>query len=787
MIDSRIKFREYHEKAISLLESQDSLFKQANTITGNTLYLERVEQLKVLINSLKEHEFVVVVIGSFNRGKSTFLNALLGKYIFVKDANECTASVAFLKHKDRRNDSYNNKAVVHFRNNSSEKIIEASELIEYTTKLAQKVKVAEAVEYVEIFSDSKFVEDNVTLVDTPGVETTNENHLAITYDQIAKSHAAIFLLNGQPSRGEIDFLNDIRNNIQHFFFVVNKIDQIAEKDKERVYNKIREELNIRVSIPIPEEQLHIFGISALQALLGRHGYIDPNELVKEQDKNILDEQKYRDELVKESNIEEFENTLIDYLFKGGKAKDILRHPLNNSLMVYENLRNTYNEQLEVMNGLVGIDEINQKELKLHQELKDKKNELLEMSDQLSSKLESKLDKGFEEIEIELNRKEAELKELVSSYTLYQTLLYDWDNGEEISILPTRMLEYSKLRCIDILKENINSFFKAEDRRIRSQLNDISGIKNIPDLIIPEISLKFAHVEIPQDEKTKLEDMEQKINDLEKEENALIEKHNPALENVLIQLQAQRDKLERDRNSQIMALGAKPKLQALNLQQTVIDNREGVFGKIGQFFNGKSEKIVVKIVDNSAEIKAYNDTLVKLDAAFEAGKKALDRQISDNMSNLPENKRTELKAIRLTEEIKRKEEKQDQLKLQLNQTIKDREEMALRTVKINIIRSFEKSKEQLLQQFKHIINSNKELVNDFLENKFLEMNEEISNNLKELEALKSLKDLKLNEKQKKEELINIELEKINTFEKEAHDLMNDLESYFKVNQLESELV
>ena len=87
--------------------------------------------------------------------------------------------------------------------------------------------MANLVDYVDAFVESRFLDNNVLLVDTPGTNTTIDNHIRITNDQIARSDAAIFLLDvdTQLTRSDSQVLEEVEGAVARLFFVVNKIDK----------------------------------------------------------------------------------------------------------------------------------------------------------------------------------------------------------------------------------------------------------------------------------------------------------------------------------------------------------------------------------------------------------------------------------------------------------------------------------------------------------------------------------------------------------------------------------
>ena len=190
---SRESYRALKEKTESIIEQYDKL---AELVYTPEELVKKRDVLNARRKQLETQEFILVVIGEMKHGKSTFLNAMLRKPVFPKDVREATAAVTFLRHNDTiaaEHPEWRDKAVVEFRDRPT-MVVDHLDLGKYTTCLHKgEINVAEDVKSVTIYSDSKFVEDGVTVVDTPGMNTPNAMHEQITRDQIDRSHAAVFL------------------------------------------------------------------------------------------------------------------------------------------------------------------------------------------------------------------------------------------------------------------------------------------------------------------------------------------------------------------------------------------------------------------------------------------------------------------------------------------------------------------------------------------------------------------------------------------------------------------
>ncbi|MBD0266085.1 MAG: dynamin family protein, partial [Tolypothrix sp. Co-bin9] len=81
---------------ISICLSNIALTITKAELDGNTssgkLSLERdIEDITIASKNLKNGVFRLLVLGDMKRGKSTFLNALIGENLLPSDVNPCTA------------------------------------------------------------------------------------------------------------------------------------------------------------------------------------------------------------------------------------------------------------------------------------------------------------------------------------------------------------------------------------------------------------------------------------------------------------------------------------------------------------------------------------------------------------------------------------------------------------------------------------------------------------------------------------------------------------------------
>ena len=85
LLERKNKLKDYMERLLKLGWVQD---------------LPEGKQLKELTVFLEKENFTVVVLGEFSRGKSTFINALLGKSLLPMDVLPETAVLSALLYGD---------------------------------------------------------------------------------------------------------------------------------------------------------------------------------------------------------------------------------------------------------------------------------------------------------------------------------------------------------------------------------------------------------------------------------------------------------------------------------------------------------------------------------------------------------------------------------------------------------------------------------------------------------------------------------------------------------------
>ncbi|HJL18687.1 MAG TPA: dynamin family protein [Sandaracinaceae bacterium LLY-WYZ-13_1] len=221
--------------------------------TGARSLAERLRDDR--IPRLEEERFHLVVLGEFNHGKTTFVNALLGAPVLPTGVTPTTAVIHHVVH----GETPHARAVAE----SNEHDVPVEQVADYVVggKAAE-----EEVRYLQVDYPASILEGGVILVDTPGVNDLNSTRAEITYSYLPKADAILFLLDaGQILKeSERAFIANklLTQSKDKVLFVINKIDLLDDEEKAEALAYARTHLSRLVDEP------KVYAVSAQEALGG---------------------------------------------------------------------------------------------------------------------------------------------------------------------------------------------------------------------------------------------------------------------------------------------------------------------------------------------------------------------------------------------------------------------------------------------------------------------------------------------------------------------------------------
>ncbi len=258
----------FHQKRDEVISTLRDLMTLAERVGARSLGAHLGADL---VKKLEADRFHLVVVGEFNHGKSTFVNALLGANVLPVGVTPTTAVIHHLEY------SAEPRAEVVFASDKRAPLpFEQVRMFSVGGARAPHHSVGEPqhapdtsdeVKYLEVGYPAELLRDRIVLVDTPGVNDLSLQRADITYSYIPRSDAVLFLLDaGQPLKeSERVFLQEklLGQSRDKIVFVVTKRDIWDEPEQKEAIGYIRTELGKLVKSPV------LFTVSAEQALEGK--------------------------------------------------------------------------------------------------------------------------------------------------------------------------------------------------------------------------------------------------------------------------------------------------------------------------------------------------------------------------------------------------------------------------------------------------------------------------------------------------------------------------------------
>lgn len=719
------------------------------------------EVISRLIKDLENEEFSIVLVGEFSSGKSTFLNALMGEKILPSFTDETTATVNFLRHKEKAKNGEDGK--VYFNDGQVEVIERVDfETINKYVCTKSNIGVASNVEHLDLYLDSKFLEGNVTLVDSPGLNGTADGHREITESQIEKSSASIFMFKAdQPgSKTDFEFLKQLKNKVNTIIFVLNKIDDIKTSEGETPESVI-EALKNNYKKQFPNETTipEIWGISAYQALVARSKQnLDYHERMdySEEEKAMLEEK---------SRMSKFESRLWQFLTEGEKARTILLSPVEKVISASSELKNNIEKDFELLESKNDTNEIQEKILEVKNQLDGINNSIKGISNDISSKLNILVDEVEESLEVKAEKlKENQIRKL-ENWTDIEELI-EFENN----IVNNLNKEYKKIanKCekefIKGLKEIIAENYEEIVEEINENLRETDFNISINTKYEPTESEFKLGIEKYENEIKKLEDeVRKKQNEIDGVDVSLIQARVMERKKERIE-----EKIEYIKNEKIQYINTiEPAKEFISEQSYDEYKRKGMFGWIANKFIGPKRIPVTNTkVINEEEISEFKHNKEKMQRECEAEIQNLQKDFDKKEDY--EKSSEEIELIRKKIIIKQK---------QLQKEVEDKQKQFKEDYIRRNIKMLRMRKSELEDYFDEISEEYTERLTEELRNKrkiFLEMIKNIIGNSlnNQLEAKKREYEYLENKLKSSQEDKEKYIDQLNTMLKEIESIIID---------------
>lgn len=680
-------------------------------------------QLNGIKQLLDAHEFRIAIVGEFSAGKSTFINALIGYDLLPHARSETTATITHI-HNVIHDDPRCGKAVIEFADEREALIIDISNdtsaLKDYVTSFSAQFKVVEEIRQVHVYTRFLDIDTPVVLIDTPGLNGTADGHRSLTFAEVERAHASIFLFHLRAlTETDLDFLKLLARHQSQIFYLLNHIDSVNELEGESV-DKVLEDFHCQISdhfsnLFFKGKECETFGISALKALV--HKDTNFTKLYGSDLHELSDDD--RKKIWQESRFSSFEQRLQQYVVHQSQH-DVTGIALKGLTAVINDIEDNLRREIACIEqwDSVGSDERVSRYL---ENLEERKNKSWRTIDAYLKSRSLKLEKhAIEYIKNMLNDLNTELQEKIncSELELLEVSVNSNVYGEKIN------RHIIKIRNViqQLLESNIEDIYEVgilETDRFTSEVtidyqksHKIGGLTfNLDEQIISR-------------EKKQLNEIKSNLNGLEfdlKKESESTQRNSELQNKIRLEIDkthalAQDAKKQQKVNTQ--HLGKRPDIEYR--YETRIVERDGFWGGLLDLFTDKEE--TYRVADKNSQrqydrqLDSIRNNYTAQISVLDSKKNRLQAQLDDVESDLTV---SILEQKHLAEKIERKEKQIKEMKQHIESKLRNHRQQVTKEKRAELCNVVEKRIQtevlsSLKDKIKQVLKRELSLVSDKLQ-------------------------------------------------------------------------
>lgn len=236
-------------------------------VVDNPSLAARIDALRERLRHSRLH---LAVLGQFKRGKSTFINALLGASLLPVAVVPLTAVPIFISWRPVAS------VRVRFRDGRPAEELSADDpkavrefLFSFVAEEANPENRL-CVDRVDLYYPAPILSDGTVLIDTPGVGSTFRHNTETALEVLPECDAVLFVVSADPpiTETELEYLRRIESRCAKIIFVLNKIDYLRPEERGRMADFLRGTLEKH---GLWAGGATIFSVSARDGLEGKSG------------------------------------------------------------------------------------------------------------------------------------------------------------------------------------------------------------------------------------------------------------------------------------------------------------------------------------------------------------------------------------------------------------------------------------------------------------------------------------------------------------------------------------
>jgi small GTP-binding protein len=219
------------------------------------------DQFRDLFVRLAEDRFNLVVVGRFNRGKSSLMNAIIGMDRLPTGIVPLTSVITTISYGSTE------KVTLTYQQRRLDTEIPLRELPQYITQHGNPGN-SRGIATANVQLPAEILRRGFYFVDTPGLGSVVTENTRTTHSYLPEADALLLVTSFESplSEEELGFLRKTAARALPIFIVINKQDLVAETERDEAVAFLRAHLQVLYGDTTPE----IFSISARDGLAAKH-------------------------------------------------------------------------------------------------------------------------------------------------------------------------------------------------------------------------------------------------------------------------------------------------------------------------------------------------------------------------------------------------------------------------------------------------------------------------------------------------------------------------------------
>ncbi|MFC4354613.1 dynamin family protein [Chryseomicrobium palamuruense] len=177
---------------------------------------------KKFAHKLFSEDLTIAFAGHFSAGKSSMINALTGENLLATSPIPTSANIVTIQKAPKW------KAFVHFMNGD---LAEANEALDVAA-LKRMAKDGQSVRKIELFHPDTQLPEHVVLMDTPGVDSTDDAHRLSTESELHLADLVFYVMDYNHVQSELNFTftKELMRTNPNVYLIINQMDKHRETE-----------------------------------------------------------------------------------------------------------------------------------------------------------------------------------------------------------------------------------------------------------------------------------------------------------------------------------------------------------------------------------------------------------------------------------------------------------------------------------------------------------------------------------------------------------------------------